>query len=243
MARSGASSRRRSLIWAIFGSATFHVLILVALVVAASGWLAHRERQGDPQGDDAASVAGATSGADEDVGRGLPPADDLAERDPQAMARMLHDRAAEADAMSVSERLERVQAQAAWLASRESGGVQRMADKISRFAGGVGASSRKFTPDPNATGEFEPESATLFDIVRRTESDGRVVYDWTLVDHDGRSMVTTFEAGDMSSGDLAVARVFDMARDNHNLRTLLDAAQSIVASKPDAGSAVEAMPR
>ncbi len=237
------TSRRPSLLWAVLGSATFHVVVIVALLVTASGWLASRERS--PKDDPSAlGGAGATAGQSDPDDGPSPidvPAVDLADRDPAALARLLRDQAAEADRMTDAERLDKLQAQTDWLASRDPGNLQKAAQRVTSFVGA--ATGRKLAPDPHATGDFDGESAALYDIANRTESDGRVVYDWTLVDRAGRSFVTTYDAADMTQQDLVAARVFDMARDNPSLRTLVDTARAIVESKPHAATASDAMPR
>lgn len=239
---SGVPTRGRSWLWAVLGSATFHVAVLIALVVAGSGWLAHRERVAK---EDASASAGATAAEANSANDnpGMAPADDLADTDPQAMAQMLADRAADADAMDTDERVERLEAQAAWLADRSGEQVAAMAEKVTTFVGS--ATGRAMAPraemrDAPAS-EFVADTATLYDIAPRTEADGRTVYDWTLVDSEGRSLVVTYEAGDMTPQDLAAARVFATARDNPNLRTLVDAARSILAARPESQSVGEAL--
>lgn len=237
------SASGRSWLWALLGSATFHVLLLVGMLIAASGWLAQRERAA--RRDSAVSPTGAaSSSAPTD-----PPAPEqgtqanLTDADPQAMAGWLAAQAAEADAMDTSERLRRLEAQTQWLAERSADSVARVADKVTSLVGA--APSRAMAPREelrDAPGsEFVADTATLYDMVRRTEADGRTVYDWVLVDAQGRSLVVTYEASAMTPQDLAAARVFDLARQNPNLRTLVDAARSILVTRPQAGSAREAM--
>lgn len=240
MALRGDSSRRstpRGWLWSILGSATVHVVLIIALVVAASGWLAQRERDRVADDSVAASIGGETLG--ESPSPGQAPAVDFTAREPEAVLRMMRDQAAEADRLDTRERLAKLDQQAAWLGERNAAHVQRIADELSGLVAGI--ADHKLAPDPAATGEFDPDSATLYDIAARNEHDGRTVYDWTLVDREGRSLVTTIDAADMTAQDLAAARVFDLARVNQNLRTLVDAARRIVASRPEAETASEAL--
>jgi len=82
---------------------------------------------------------------------------------------------------------------------------------------------RAFRPDPTATGRFDPASATLYDILRK-ERQGKVYYEWVLVDSEGRSTKAEVPADQMSPGDLQTYRIMELSRDNPTLRRLVESA-------------------
>ena len=82
---------------------------------------------------------------------------------------------------------------------------------------------RAFRPDPAATGPFDPASATLYDILRK-EREGKVYYEWILVDSEGRSTTAEVPADQMSAGDLQTYRIMELSRGNPTLRRLVESA-------------------
>lgn len=235
-------STPRSWIAGLLGSFLFHVVLLLALILGGLGWLNWKAADDASPGTPAA-VASKTEPASPDVGSLGSSGEDLAATDPAAFQQMLATQAAEADSLSDQERLARIQSQTAWLDGRDPARVGRMAEQVSRFVAGGRSIQRAMAPHADAEGAFDPESATVYDIVERRESDGRTVYDWTLVDAAGRTLVAVYEADQMTAQDRAAARVFAMAREHPNLRTLVDAARTIVASRPEADSARDAVAR
>ncbi|MBI1335527.1 MAG: hypothetical protein GC164_01040 [Phycisphaera sp.] len=108
--------------------------------------------------------------------------------------------------------------------------VRQMAEAI-ESAMGVQKNGRKYEPDPAATGSFDHETALLYDIAPHTLDDGSPGYRYTLVDKDGRSMTYDTSAGEMTKADLNAARIFDMARQNPQLKPLLDSVRKILDAK------------
>ena len=94
---------------------------------------------------------------------------------------------------------------------------------------GVSQPDRAMEPRDDAEGPFDPESASLYDILKREEN-GQTTYERVFVDASGRTLRERVEAEHMTPADLRAVTVFQMARDNPNLRFLVDAVRGFAES-------------
>ncbi|MAE65947.1 MAG: hypothetical protein CMJ18_16875 [Phycisphaeraceae bacterium] len=96
-------------------------------------------------------------------------------------------------------------------------------DRVATMVEGVlGVADRTLaSPNPDAKGTFDSDSATIHDI-RRVETDDGPIYRWTFVDAEGRTIESLRRESEMMSEDLLLCRTFDMARSNPGLRRVLD---------------------
>jgi len=85
---------------------------------------------------------------------------------------------------------------------------------------------REYAPKAGVKGDFDIGTAVLHDINKRTR-DGKVVYEFTMVDKDGRSLSCDVDEKEMSADDLQSYNVFQIAKQNKSLRRLVDAAIKI----------------
>ncbi len=122
------------------------------------------------------------------------------------------------------------------LKSIDAGEVQRMAGLI-ESAMGASPVQRAMEPIASATGAFDADSASLYDITRKTRSDGSVVYEHLLVDAAGRTLRDERPEAQMSPQDFAAFRVFELARENPRLRTLIDLVRRRAEASPSAAPA------
>jgi hypothetical protein len=88
--------------------------------------------------------------------------------------------------------------------------------------------SRQYAPKPGVAGTFDHNSTALYDIAKATRGP-KTVYQFTVVDRDGRSMVLDVDESAMTPDDLAAFRVYEMARSNPRLRILVDSANRIAS--------------
>ncbi|MBN1555880.1 MAG: hypothetical protein JXA11_14145 [Phycisphaerae bacterium] len=85
---------------------------------------------------------------------------------------------------------------------------------------------RWYRPNPSATGTFQSDSATLYDITQRVK-DGKTIYEYTLVDAEGRTVKADIPARQMTPDQLRAFTVFEISRRNPKLRYLIDTALKI----------------
>ncbi len=82
--------------------------------------------------------------------------------------------------------------------------------------------ARALAPVPGASGRFDPDTASLYDMFRRVGPDGQVVYHIVYVDAAGRTLATDRPANELTQDERVAAQVFEMGHQNPNLRILID---------------------
>ncbi len=127
-----------------------------------------------------------------------------------------------------TQRLAELQGKLDQLAKIESSEVTAILDMLSRVPGTPGtpgatsAPNRAFEPVASAEGDFDPDTASLYDIVRRKDDDGKLVFVFTYVDAGGRTLQHEQTPEEMSRDDMIAWQIFEMSRKNQNLRLLVD---------------------
>ena len=99
----------------------------------------------------------------------------------------------------------------------------------------TGSPARATEPRPGVGGEFDSDSASLFDIKRKpmTKAGAPVLFEWVLIDKAGRTLKYDQRESEMTDDDRNLARICEMARQNPNLGVLFDSARRIAGAVRD----------
>ncbi len=118
------------------------------------------------------------------------------------------------------------------LAKIESSDVVAIIDLVARAGGTSGSSGRAFEPRPGIGGDFDPNTASLHDIVKSKDDRGNLIFITTYVDAKGRTLESQRSPEEMSRDDMVAWQVFELARKNQNLRLLVDSVRQMAEPPP-----------
>ncbi|HNX26766.1 MAG TPA: hypothetical protein PKK48_05095 [Phycisphaerae bacterium] len=99
--------------------------------------------------------------------------------------------------------------------------------------------SRAYEPVKNVAGNFDTDTAAIYDISRENR-DEQPVFIYTLVDAKGRTMKAERRMDEMSADDMRAYHIFEMSRGNKNMARLLRSA--IMIGQPQADDATRQSP-
>lgn len=224
-------TQSKKTLWAFLGSALVHVLaVVLILVLASTGYFIWPGQEEDAPQPTHAGVSGAESGGTDGTARdgaGGTAADDQSRVDD-----MLAQQTARVEQMSPEMQMQALEASAGDLQRVSDRSLRNVAGLAERVSGvGDAQRERAYAPREGVEGTFQADSAALHDIVRKTDDDGRTVYQWTLVDAAGRSMTHDVPESQMSESDMRAFRVYEMSRQNPQLRDLVDAVTRIAEAR------------
>jgi hypothetical protein len=211
---------RRSRWYALAGAAMVHVLLFAALA-----WWAYGTGGFDRPERGLGGAGGSSAEADDAAAVGPREADDPAE-----VQRLIDAQTARISRMSPDEQLAELRGRADYVERLPQANVQAAARVVEAVIAGP-APDRQMAPVAGASGEFDPDTASLYDIVKRRDAQGRVVYDQILVDSAGRTLTHTIPESQMSPQDLRTFSIFEMARQNPNLRALVDTVRRVAEQR------------
>lgn len=150
---------------------------------------------------------------------------------PEELRRRIDAQAARIAGLTPEQRLSELSRRSGDLAAIDPAGVAAAAGVV-ESALGVASPRRAMSPAvaPPA-GEFDADSASLYDIRRRLDAEGRSIYQYVFVDASGRTLTDTRPEGDLTDEDRRTARVFELARENPNLRVLVEVVRRVAEAR------------
>jgi hypothetical protein len=208
-----ADKEKKTLRWNFFLSLLIHLIIIAGLAsVTVHVYKNHSATN--------AAVAGGGGQADAQQ-----PAPKI---DQQAVTKNLEKEDARVAAMSDEDKMAELQKKAGQLSNMDSRAVDAVAATVETVKGAD--KSRAYEPQKNATGKFDPNTATLYDITKENRNDDSI-FVYTLVDAEGRTMTAERKLEEMSADDMRAYQLFNMSRNNKNMARLLKSAIMIGQSQ------------
>lgn len=192
---------RRSLVWALALSLALHVLVLGYML-----WI----RPNRPASVAPEPVADAVAAAAEAI---QPTIDDIRSR---LDAERLY-----AARRTVEAQFEELGQRTAELSKIDPASLGKLTQTL-EAAMGIKPADRAFEPRPDATGVFDFNTASLYDIEKVQTDDGTDAYERILVDAAGRTLRQRVSPDEFTQDDHNAFHVFQMARENPSLRPLVD---------------------
>lgn len=145
---------------------------------------------------------------------------------PPFAGQILADQRNIASAMSPSQRRRTIEEKLPELDRIKSSDVKAITKLIESAESLGGGSPRATEPRPGVAGEFDLDSAMVYDILRKPGKSGAVT-EWTMVDREGRTMKFERRESELSDEERNLARMCEMARHSPNLKMLFDSARRI----------------
>lgn len=222
-------------------SLAIHVIIILGFVFFASlGWLVWTSdltqdntlSRRSPSATDASNDLAATGQRDT-----VDP-EEPADVTSQQARDMIDDRLEQVRDMSPQQQMEKLEILKQPLSDIQTERVESIARLAEQgFGADESVRQRRYEPDPNAQGRFDPDTAVLYDIETLTDPDtGFVSYRFVYVDDMGRSLESTRPESQVSAADRRAAQVYAMARDNPQMRALIQTVNRIHAASEAAST-------
>ncbi len=150
-----------------------------------------------------------------------------------AVDELLDERLAEVDQLEPDQQMQELRRQSHLVRQIDPASIDRASAVVERTLNLPDAGQRAWAPDPSATGPFDPDTASIYDVRRTAGEDGGVVYEWVMIDAAGRQLIEQRPADQMTEADLRAARVFEMTQGNERMRALVDVVRRYADQQAD----------
>lgn len=208
-------------------------------VLLGYGWFAWSTSRESLQADSHAATYDkmpSSTPTDQDITNDSSSINEPVTTSPDQVRQMLEQRLDQVHNMSSDEQLEKLHVLEAPLSNMPTEHLESAASFAERSLGvDESIRQRRFEPDPKAEGRFDTNTAILYDIETITDPQtGEISYRFVYLDASGRTLEDIRLDAQASPADRRAARVYDMARDNPQMRALIQTVNRIHLANEDA---------